>query len=117
MLSPSFAEKVDLLAKIDAYARAKDPKVVQVSANGIAGMGGTNSPGSDGQVLADVRPMVSIRVSVMLEKGGRGKAAAMAMAAVSYSTQKSPMKNGSTPCAKPCVMAEVNLEGCRSASW
>lgn len=71
MASPSFANKVELLAKIDAYARAKDPRVVQVSANLSTAWKAIQIRRADGQVLPDVRPMVSIRVSVVMEKDGR----------------------------------------------
>ena len=72
MLSPSFAEKVALLAKIDAYARAKDPKVVR-QRQPIGCLKAVQIRRADGQVLADVRPMVSTVVQLSWKKMAAGK--------------------------------------------
>ena len=69
--APSFEEKVKLLTEIDAYARAKDPRVRQVSAS-IAGEWQAVTilrPG--GQVMHDVRPLVRLNVSVVVGDGDR----------------------------------------------
>lgn len=68
---PDFQTKVDLLAEIDAYVRAKDPSVVQVSASlaGSRRIVGILRP--DGDLKTDDRPLVRINVSVTVERGGR----------------------------------------------
>ena len=66
-----FAVKVDTLREIDAFARALDPRVVQVSASLAASMQEVEILRPEGGRLADSRPMVRISVSVTVEKDGR----------------------------------------------
>ena len=69
--TPGFEAKSALLAEIDAYVRALDPRVVQVSAS-IAGSRrviGILRP--DGDLKTDDRPLVRVNVSVTVEKDGR----------------------------------------------
>ena len=110
MLSPSFAEKVDLLAKIDAYARAKDPKVVQVSANISAAWKAVQIRRADGQVLADVRPMVSIRVSVIMEKDGRRESGSYGYGGRKLLDPEITDEKWQHAVHEAMRMAEVNLE-------
>ncbi|WP_127902040.1 metalloprotease TldD [Solirhodobacter olei] len=67
----TFAAKVEVLREIDAYARALDPRVVQVSATIAAGLQEVEILRPDGQRLADIRPMARLNVSVIVEQGGR----------------------------------------------
>jgi TldD protein len=71
LASPGFEVKTALLAEIDAYARAKDPRVRQVSASLVAEwrVVGILRPGAD--LVADVRPLVRLNVSVVAGQGGR----------------------------------------------
>jgi TldD protein len=66
-----FADKVNLCQTIDAAARARDPRVAQVS----VGLSGTWSVVEivrpDGFVASDVRPLVRLNVQVIAEQGGR----------------------------------------------
>jgi TldD protein len=68
---PAFGDKTALLAEIDAYARAKDPRVVQVSASLAASRRGLTILRPDGARYADARPLVRINVSVTVERDGR----------------------------------------------
>jgi len=68
---PAFSPKVELLAEIDAYVRAKDSKVVQVSANLAASTRTIAILRAGGERYDDVRPLVRISVSVTVEKDGR----------------------------------------------
>jgi len=68
---PDFSPKVELLAEIDAYVRAKDSKVVQVSANIAASTRTIAILRAGGERYDDVRPLVRISVSVTVEKDGR----------------------------------------------
>jgi len=68
---PAFSPKVELLAEIDAYVRAKDSKVVQVSANLAASTRTVAILRAGGERYDDVRPLVRISVSVTVEKDGR----------------------------------------------
>jgi TldD protein len=61
--APGFEAKVKLLQEIDAYARAKDPRVRQVSASLGASWQVVEILRADGEVYRDIRPMVRINVS------------------------------------------------------
>jgi len=68
---PGFSDKVGLLQEIDAFARARDPRVVQVMAS-LAGERRTiEILRADGRIIRDVRPLVRINVQVTVEKDGR----------------------------------------------
>ncbi|MCL4762987.1 MAG: metalloprotease TldD, partial [Burkholderiales bacterium] len=65
------ADKVSLLHRVEDYARALDPRVVQVMAT-LAGEHETVLVArSDGLVAADVRPLVRVSVTVIAEEHGR----------------------------------------------
>jgi TldD protein len=66
-----FAEKVELCAKIDAAARARDPRVAQVSVNLAGSWSVVEIVRPDGFVATDVRPLVRLNVSVIMEEDGR----------------------------------------------
>ena len=66
-----FAVKVETLREIDAFARALDPRVVQVSASLAASMQEVEILRPEGGRLSESRPMVRMSVSVTVEKDGR----------------------------------------------
>jgi TldD protein len=66
-----FARKVDLCAAIDAAARARDPRVVQVSASLAGSWSVVEIVRADGFVASDVRPLVRLNVSIIMEENGR----------------------------------------------
>src|SRR5580698_2594480 len=71
LYSAEFAAKVKLLEDMNAYARDKDSRVRQVSCS-LAGEWQTVEimrPG--GEIYRDVRPLVRINVSVVVEQDGR----------------------------------------------
>jgi TldD protein len=70
MLDASFANKIDLLREIDAYARALDPRIVQVSATVAASFQEIEILRPEGTHLTDVRPMARLNVSVIVEQNG-----------------------------------------------
>ncbi len=67
----SFPVKVETLREIDAYARALDSRVVQVSASLAASLQEVEILRADGVRVRDVRPMARVNVSVIVEQGGR----------------------------------------------
>ena len=71
MLDATFAAKIDILKEIDAYARALDPRVIQVSATLSAGLQEIEILRPEGLRLSDIRPMARINVSVIVEQDGR----------------------------------------------
>ncbi|MET0136803.1 MAG: metallopeptidase TldD-related protein, partial [Sphingobium sp.] len=66
-----FAKKVELCAAIDAAARARDPRVVQVSASLAGSWSVIEIVRADGFVANDVRPLVRLNVSIIMEENGR----------------------------------------------
>jgi TldD protein len=66
-----FQSKVQLLEKIDAYARAKDPRVRQVTASLAATWQVVEILRPDGEIYRDVRPLVRLNVSVVVGDGAR----------------------------------------------
>ena len=66
-----FAEKVALLEKIDAVARAKDPRVAQVMASLAASWSVIEIVRPDGFTARDIRPLVRLNVSIVAEANGR----------------------------------------------
>jgi TldD protein len=66
-----FADKVALCQKIDAAARARDPRVVQVSAGLSGSWSVVEIVRPDGFVATDVRPLVRLNVSIVCEVKGR----------------------------------------------
>jgi TldD protein len=66
-----FAEKVKLLEMIDAAARARDPRVVQVSASLASNWSVIEILRSDGFRAGDIRPMVRLNVGIVVEQNGR----------------------------------------------
>lgn len=69
-------EKIALLEAIDKEARRIDPRVIQVNASLSGSYDVVMVVGLQGEMKADIRPLVSINVSVIVEdKNGRREAA------------------------------------------
>jgi TldD protein len=66
-----FAEKVALCERIDATARARDPRVAQVSVALAASWSVIDIVRADGFVASDVRPLVRLGVQIVAEQNGR----------------------------------------------
>ena len=71
MLEATFAAKIDTLREIDAWLRAQDPRVVQVSATIAASYQEVEILRPDGARLTDIRPMARLGISCIVEEGGR----------------------------------------------
>ena len=67
----SLSSKIELLNKINQYARSKDSSVKQVTASFLGEKKDIEILRSGGELLKDTRPLVRINVSVMVEKKGR----------------------------------------------
>ena len=67
----TFEAKLALLEEIDAYARAKDSRIAQVSASVAGSWQAVQIMRADGQRLGDIRPQVRLSVSVVLKSGDR----------------------------------------------
>lgn len=66
-----FADKVALCQQIDAAARARDPRVVQVSVNLAGSWSVVEIVRADGFLATDIRPLVRLGVSIVCEQNGR----------------------------------------------
>jgi TldD protein len=69
--SPAFADKVALLQEIDAWARARDPRVVQVMASMAGERREVEILRADGRLVRDVRPLCRLNVQINVERDGR----------------------------------------------
>jgi TldD protein len=66
-----FTDKVALCQRIDAAARARDPRVVQVSVGLSASWSVIDIVRGDGFASSDVRPLVRLGVQIVAEQNGR----------------------------------------------
>jgi TldD protein len=66
-----FSARTSLLMEIDAYARAKDSRVIQVMASISGEWQAVQIMRADGTRVADLRPLVRLNVSVVVNQGGR----------------------------------------------
>ena len=66
-----FADKVNLCQTIDAAARARDPRVAQVSVSLMGSWSVVEIVRPDGFVATDIRPLVRLNVSIVVEQNGR----------------------------------------------
>ncbi len=66
-----FAVKLDTLREIDAFARGLDPRVVQVTASMAASHQEVTILRPEGSAVSDIRPMVRLNVSIIVEENGR----------------------------------------------
>lgn len=64
-------EKVALLQRLDADARQCDPRVIQVTVSLSGEYENILVMASDGHLAADVRPLIRLNVSVVVEQNGR----------------------------------------------
>ena len=67
--SPCFEAKARLLQTIDAYARAKDPRVRQVTVSLAATWQAVEILRGDGETYRDIRPLVRVNISVVVGDG------------------------------------------------
>ena len=66
-----FSARTGLLGEIDAYARGKDSRVVQVMASIAGEWQAVQIMRAGGDRIADLRPLVRLNVSVVVERDGR----------------------------------------------
>ncbi|OGV36586.1 MAG: metalloprotease TldD [Legionellales bacterium RIFCSPHIGHO2_12_FULL_35_11] len=84
-------EKISLLEAIDKEARRLDPRVIQVNASLSGCYEVVMVVNIHGQMVADIRPLVSVHVSVILDDKGRresGRSGGGGRFAYSYFTEK-----------------------------
>jgi TldD protein len=64
-------DKLELMRKLDAEARAQDPRVQQVTVSLVAVHDTVLVINDQGQLAGDVRPLVRMNVNVIVEQNGR----------------------------------------------
>ena len=69
--APGFGVKVELLQEIDAYCRALDPEVVQVTASMSASRRAISILRAGGERYDDIRPLVRLNIMITAERKGR----------------------------------------------
>lgn len=69
--SLSREKKIELLHLIDKTARAEDPRVIQVSASISSLYEEMLVAATDGTLAADIRPLIRLSVSVLVEQDGK----------------------------------------------
>jgi TldD protein len=69
------AEKIALLESVDKEARKMDSRVIQVNASLSGCYEVIMVVGLDGRMVADIRPLVNVSVSVIVEHNGRRESA------------------------------------------
>ena len=71
IVEPGFEAKAKLLQEVDAWLRARDPRVRQVTASLAASWQRVEILRPDGRIARDVRPLVRFSVSVVAGDGDR----------------------------------------------
>jgi TldD protein len=66
-----FADKVNLCLSVDAAARARDPRVAQVSVGLSGSWSVVEIVRPDGFIATDIRPLVRLNVAITVEANGR----------------------------------------------
>jgi TldD protein len=79
LTGPAFSAKVTLLEEIDAYLRAKDPKVRQVTVSIAGSFQEVEILRADGRAFTDARPLVRINVSVIVGEGDKQETGSFGM--------------------------------------
>lgn len=69
--SMSRQEKIALLTRVDREARRADPRVIESTVSLVGNWQAVLVAASDGTLAADIRPMVRLNVSVILQQGKR----------------------------------------------
>jgi TldD protein len=106
----AFKEKTALLEEIDAYTRAQDPRIRQVSASLIGSWQAVEIMRAGGHRVRDIRPLVRLNVSVVMGEGDRQETGYDgAGGRRSYDTLFDPA-NWQGQVSEAIRQAEVNLE-------
>lgn len=105
-----FETKVKLLEEMDAYVRAKESRVKQVTASMAASWQAVRILRADGSEAADIRPLVRLNVSVVVAQGDRMESGSHGMGGrVPYEQFLTP-DNWKAACDEALRQALVNLD-------
>ena len=70
-------QKIDLLKRIDSETRKLDPRIEEVMVSLVAAYDYILVAGQDGSLVADIRPLVRLNVSVIMVENGRREQGSM----------------------------------------
>ena len=105
-----FAKKVELCQTIDAMARARDPRVAQVSVGLSGSWSVVEIVRPDGFVALDVRPLVRLNVSIVVEQNGRRETGFFGLGGRYLYDQLFDPATGARAVDEALAQALVNLE-------
>ncbi len=105
-----FTEKTALLEKIDGAARTRDPRVKQVTASLSGVWSVIEIVRPDGFVATDVRPLVRLNVSIVVEQNGRRESGSFGMGGRYLYGQLFEEANWNRAIDEALAQALVNLE-------
>ena len=108
----AFEVKVAVLKEIDAYVRAKDPRVRQVSASLVGSFQQVTILRAGGEMAEDARPLVRLNINVVLEEDGRMESGSSgAGGRVLYEDYLKP-ENWKKQADEALRQASVNMQAC-----
>ncbi len=105
-----FPAKTELLEKIDAAARARDPRVKQVTAALSGVWSVVEIVRADGFIATDIRPLVRLNVSIVAEQNGRRETGSFGMGGRYLYDRLFEESNWNRAIDKALAQALVNLE-------
>ena len=106
----AFDDKLNLLAEMDAYLRARDERVQQVTANLSGEWQAVQIVRAGGHRAADIRPLVRLGVSVVVEKDGRMESGSHGTGGRTVYDQYLQPETWKHACDEALRQALVNLE-------
>ncbi len=110
MEDAEFPVKIGVLREIDAYARASDVRVVQVSATIAASLQEVFILRPEGTLLSDIRPMTRLNVSVIVEKDGRRESGSAGGGGRTHLTSLISPENWKSTADEALRVALINLD-------
>ncbi len=110
MEDAEFSVKIEVLREIDAFVRASDARVVQVSATVAASVQEVFILRPEGQILTDIRPMTRLNISVIVEQDGRRESGGAGGGGRSDLTRLIAPQNWKSVAKEALRIALVNLE-------
>ena len=108
--SPGFEAKAKLLQEIDAWLRAQDPRVRQVTASLASSWQHVEILRGDGQVVRDIRPLVRMNVSVIVGDGDRQESGSYGAGGRKNFDEFLTEDSWQTAASEALRQAQVNLE-------
>jgi len=110
MEDAEFSVKIEVLREIDAFVRAADARVVQVSATVAASVQELFILRPEGHILSDTRPMTRLNIAVIVERDGRRESGSAGSGGRSDLTRLITPQSWQSTAKEALRIALVNLE-------